>query len=46
MVPKSKKNLSLTDFDFADDVDFLSDPEYAQKMLDDMVEWSNILDLK
>ncbi|KAK2727743.1 hypothetical protein QYM36_008283 [Artemia franciscana] len=46
MVPKLEKNLSLTNFDYADDVELLSDPEHAQKMLDDTDEWSNLIGLK
>ena len=40
------KNLSVTDVDYADDVQLLSDPEHAQKMLDDIVEWSNLIGLE
>ena len=46
MVPKSEKNLSLTNLDYADNVGIISDPEHAQKMLDDIVEWSSLVGLK
>ena len=40
------KNLSLTDLGYADDVGLLSNPEHAQKMLDDIIEWSSLIRLK
>ena len=40
------KNLSLTDLDYADDIGLLSDPEHAQKMLDDIIECSSLIGLK
>ncbi|KAK2722409.1 hypothetical protein QYM36_002820 [Artemia franciscana] len=40
------KNLSLTDLDYANDVGLLSDPEHAQKILDDIVELSTLIGLK
>ena len=40
------KNLSLTDLNYADDVGLLSDPEHAQKMLDDIFKWSSLIGLK
>ncbi|KAK2709753.1 hypothetical protein QYM36_013431, partial [Artemia franciscana] len=40
------ENLSLTNLDYADDVEILSDAEHAQKMLDNIVEWSNLIGLK
>ncbi|KAK2726329.1 hypothetical protein QYM36_000690 [Artemia franciscana] len=43
---ETRKNLSLTDLDYADDVGLLSDPDHAQKMRDDIVEWSSLTGLK
>ncbi|KAK2712736.1 hypothetical protein QYM36_011433 [Artemia franciscana] len=40
------ESTSLIDIDYADDVEILSDPEHDQKMLDDIVEWSNLIRLK
>ncbi|KAK2719132.1 hypothetical protein QYM36_004833, partial [Artemia franciscana] len=43
--PNWKKSV-LTDLDYADDVELLSGLEHAQKMQDDIVEWSNLIGLK
>ena len=42
-MPKLEK---LTDLDYTDDVGLLSDPEHAQKMLDDIVERKSLIKLK
>ena len=43
-MPKLEKDLSLTDLDYADDVEILS--EHAQKILDDIFERLNLIGLK
>ncbi|KAK2725970.1 hypothetical protein QYM36_000445 [Artemia franciscana] len=43
---ETRKNLALTDLDYADYVGLLSDLDHAQKMRDDIVKWSSLTGLK